>query len=373
MRRVLLSLIAAAVPLAAQATMESIFAPLDGKNPGASVLVIKNGRTFFERGYGVRDLKSNSKITSATNFRLASVTKQFTAMAVMLLVKDRQLRYEDRLTDFFPDFPEWGRAVTVRHLLTHTAGLPDYEDLMSGGKWTATHQITDQEALDLIKRQKQPKFAPGAKWAYSNSAYVVLGLIVAKAGKEPYPDVLKRWIFEPLHMKHTLAFVSGPDHPPVPSRALGYSKKGGQFVDTDQSSTSATLGDGGIYSNTADLAKWDEALRKYTLLPKTDFAAALTPILVNGALPTWPTEPGDDNLAPGKPVSYGFGWFLDPYKGRPRMWHTGTTSGFHNVIERFPDEELTIIILANRTDVDVAKLAIQVADLMDAREVMPRK
>ena len=93
--------------LAAQATMESIFAPLDGKNPGAAVLVIKNGRTFFERGYGVRDVKSNGKITNTVDFRLASVSKQFTAMAVMLLVKDRQLRYEDRLTDFFPDFPEW--------------------------------------------------------------------------------------------------------------------------------------------------------------------------------------------------------------------------------------------------------------------------
>jgi CubicO group peptidase (beta-lactamase class C family) len=369
--RKLALLVAAALPLAAQTAMENVFAPLDGKNPGAAVLVIKNGRTFFERGYGVRDLKSMGKIGSGTDFRLASVTKQFTAMAVMLLVKDRQMKYEDRLTDYFPDFPEWGRAITVRHLLTHTAGLPDYEELMDG-RWSAAKQITDQEVLDLLKRQKQPKFAPGAKWSYSNSAYVVLGLIVAKAGKEPFPDVLHRWIFEPLHMKHTLAYVKGQTAE-VPSRALGYSKKDGQFIDTDQSATSATLGDGGVYSNANDLAKWDEALRKYTLLSKTEFAAALTPVLVNGALPKWPAEPGEDNLAPGQPVSYGFGWFLDPYKGRPRMWHTGSTSGFRTVIERFPDEDLTILILANRTDVDVAKLALKVADLMDAREVMPRK
>lgn len=371
MRRLVLLCFAAGLPLTAQTAMDSIFAPLEGKNPGASVLVIKSGRTFFEHGYGVRDLKSMSKITGGTDFRLASVTKQFTAMAVLLLVKDRQMKLEDRLTDYFPDFPEWGRAITVRHLLTHTAGLPDYEDLMDK-RWSATHQITDQEVLDLIKQRKEPKFAPGTKWSYSNSAYVLLGLIVAKAGKEPFPDVLHRWIFEPLHMKHTLAYVKGQTAD-IPSRAIGYSLQNGKFVETDQSATSATLGDGGVYSNTADLAKWDEALHKSTLLSKTDFAAALTPVLVNGALPTWPTEPSGDNLAPGKPVSYGFGWFLDAYKGRPRMWHTGTTSGFHNVIERFPDEELTIIILANRTDLDVAKLALQVADLMDAREVMPRK
>jgi CubicO group peptidase (beta-lactamase class C family) len=371
MRTILLIVAAAVLPLAAQSKMESLFTPFDGKNPGVSVLVIKSGRTFYERAAGVRDMKSMSKIAAGTDFRLASVTKQFTAMAVMLLVKDRQMKYEDRLTDYFPDFPEWGRAITVRHLLTHTAGLPDYEELMDK-RWSATHQITDAEALDLIKQQKEPKFAPGAKWAYSNSAYVLLGLIVAKAGKEPFPDVLHRWIFEPLHMKHTLVYVKGQTAD-IPSRALGYSKKNGEWVDTDQSSTSATLGDGGIYSNTADLARWDEALRKSTLLPKSEFSAALTPVLVNGALPNWPKEPGEDNLAPGKPVSYGFGWFLDPYKGRPRMWHTGTTSGFHTVIERFPDEELTIIILANRTDVDVSKLALQVADLMDAREVMPRK
>lgn len=371
MRKLVLILLAAAAPLAAQTAMESIFAPLEGKNPGAAVLVLKNGRPFFERAYGVRDLKGMGRIAPTTNFRLASVTKQFTAMAVMLLVKDRQMKYEDRLTDYFPDFPAWGREITVRHLLTHTAGLPDYEELMDN-RWSAAHQITDQEALDLIKKQKQPKFAPGSRWAYSNSAYVLLGLIVAKAGKEPFPDVLHRWIFEPLRMKHTLAYVKGQTAD-VTSRALGYSKKDGKFVDTDQSATSATLGDGGVYSSTADLAKWDEALRKNTLISKTEFAAALTPILVNGALPAWPTEPSEDNLAPGKPVSYGFGWFLDPHKGRPRMWHTGSTSGFRTVIERFTDEDLTIIILANRADLDVAKMALQVADLMDAREVMPRK
>src|SRR5690242_13162522 len=173
LRPVLLFLLAG-VPLSAQSGIESVFARLDAKAPGAAVLVIKGGKTFFERGYGVRDLKSNGKIGSGTDFRLASVSKQFTATAAMLLVHDRQLRYEDRLTDFFPDFPAWGQGITVRHLLTHTSGLPDYESLMAGGPWSETHQIQDQEVLELLKKQKGPKFAPGAGWAYSNSGYVVL-------------------------------------------------------------------------------------------------------------------------------------------------------------------------------------------------------
>lgn len=369
MRR--LWLLAAALPLFGQTAMESIFAPLDARAPGAAVLVLKNGKPLFERGYGVRDLRGMGRIGSGTNFRLASVTKQFTAMAAMILVRDKQLRYEDRLTDLFPGFPEYGRGITVRHLLTHTSGLPDYEELM-GSNWTPQKQITDQEVLELLKKQKTGKFEPGASWSYSNSAYVLLGLIVAQKGLEPFPDFLKRHIFEPLRMKHTAAYVKGQNS--VGSRAYGHVMRDGKFVEADQSATSATLGDGGIYSNTDDLAKWDDALKKSTLVPKGEFAAALTPVrLNNGAMPNWPSQWSEDNLDPGKPVAYGFGWYLDPYKGRPRMWHSGSTSGFRTVIQRFTDEDLTIIVLANRTDVDVTKLSLQVADLMDAREVAPRK
>ena len=351
-----LLLFCAAAPLFGQSGIEAIFAPLDAKAPGAAVLVLKGGKVFFERGYGVRDLRGNGKIGSGTNFRLASFSKQFTAMATMISVKDKRLKYEDRLTDFFPDFPEYGRAITVRHLLTHTSGLPDYEDLM-GTNWTPEKQISDQEVLDLLKKEKAGKFAPGASWSYSNSAYVLLGLIVAKRGFEPFPDFLKRYIFEPLRMKNTVAFVKGTNS--VGSRAYGHVLRDGKFLEADQSSTSATLGDGGIYSNLDDLAKWDEALRRNTLISKNDFAAALAPTrLNNGTLPKTP---------------YGFGGYLDPYRGRPRIWHTGETLGFRTVIQRFLEEDLSIIILANRTDLDVAKMALQVADLMDAREVAPRK
>jgi CubicO group peptidase (beta-lactamase class C family) len=358
------------------AKIDTIFASVtDAMAPGVAVEVRRNGRAIFmrgygfARGYGVVDLRSNPKIDAHTDFRLASFTKQFTAMAVMLLVHDGKLRYEEPLTDVFPDFPAYGQAITIRHLLTHTSGLPDYEDLMDsiekakGPKWSATQQIQDAEVVELLKQTTHGKFAPGTSWAYSNSGYVVLGLVVAKASGEPLDEFLSERIFKPLHMTHTLAFVNGKNT--VPNRAYGHTKENGAFMETDQSSTSATLGDGGVYSNLADLAKWDDALAHHTLISEKEMAAALTPVTLIGGSPTlWPSEPDGDNLNPGKPVSYGFGWFLDPYNGHQRMWHTGSTQGFRTVIERFTADGLTIIILANRTDLDPAKLALQVADVM---------
>jgi CubicO group peptidase (beta-lactamase class C family) len=348
---------------ATQAGIDSIFKPLaDAKSPGVAVLVRKEGRTIFQRGYGVRDRRTFRKIDDRTDFRLASFTKQFTAMAIMLLVHDGKLRYDQRITDVFPEFPAYGRAITIRHLLTHTAGLPDYEDLM-GPTWTALHQIQDDDVLNLLEHQTTPKFAAGTSWAYSNSGYVLLGLMVAKTSGEPFGEFLHDRIFAPLGMHETLAFVNGNNS--VPNRAFGHTKQANGFVETDQSSTSATLGDGGVYSNLVDLTKWDAALEAHSLLGEEEMRAALTPATLNdGSQPNWPASPGEDNLNPGKPVSYGFGWFLDPYRGHARMWHTGSTMGFRTVIERFTGEKSTVVILCNRTDVEPSELALRVVDVL---------
>jgi CubicO group peptidase (beta-lactamase class C family) len=335
--------------------------------PGLAVLVRQDGKTAFERGYGVRDLRSRERIDPDTSFRLASVTKQFTAMAIMLLVRDGKLRYGDALTDFFPAFPAYGKGITIRHLLTHTSGLPDYEDLMAAAEkdrapiWTADRQIHDDEVLALLRGEKKGRFAPGTSWAYSNSGYVVLGLVVARASGKPFGDFLRERIFRPLAMSHTLAYEKGRNE--VERRAFGHAKDGADFRETDQSPTSATLGDGGVYSNLEDLAKWDEALRVSELLSPGAMRPALTPVTLADRSPTrWPPGPkSGDNLAPGEPVAYGFGWLLDPWHGRPRMWHHGDTTGFRTVIERFPDDGLTVVILSNREDLDPRSLALQVA------------
>lgn len=364
-RRCAALLFAAVLPAlaVAPAAIDAIFKPLiSPRDPGAAVMVRQNGRTVFIRGYGVSDLHTLKRIGPATNFRLASVTKQFTATAVMMLVHLGKLHYTDTLTDFFPDFPGYGRNITIRELLTHTSGLPDYEDLM-GPQWSAEHQIDDEQVLDLLKRESKGKFAPGSSWAYSNSGYVVLGLIVAKASGESFANFLQDRIFDKLHMTSTVVYVKGKNQ--VHHRAYGYSRnQRGEFVPTDQSATSATLGDGGVYSNLLDLAKWDDALRKGTLLDPKEMSSAFTPVtLTDGSAPSWPIEAGDDNLAPGNPVSYGFGWFLDPYQGHARIWHSGTTSGFRTVIDCFRKDRLSIVILSNRTDLDPTSLALRTADI----------
>jgi CubicO group peptidase (beta-lactamase class C family) len=334
--------------------------------PGVAVLVRRDGKTVFSRGYGVRDLRSRDRIGPDTCFRLASVTKQFTATAVMLLVRDGKLRYEDKLTDVFPAFPAYGRTITIRQLLTHTSGLPDYETLMDAAEkggaptWTAERQIHDGEVLALLRGETKGRFEPGTSWAYSNSGYVVLGLIVARASGKPFPDVLRDRIFRPLQMTHTLAYEQGKSE--VPQRAFGHTKEDGAFREADQSPTSATLGDGGVYSNIDDLARWDEALRTNELLSPGLMKPATTPVtLLDGSRPRWPAEPGEDNLAPGQPVAYGFGWFLDPWRGHARMWHHGSTRGFRSAIERFTDDAVTVVVLANRDDLDLRDLALQIA------------
>jgi len=372
--------------------IDAIFAKLvDAHSPGFAVLILQNGEKIFERGYGARAIKSAEKIDARTNFRLASCSKQFTAMSIMLLVHDGKLRYDQTLTDIFPEFPAYGKSITIRNLLNHVGGLQDYETLMdeaavpsaanpSPKKWTEENQIQDAEVLSLLEHTDRGMFAPATQWYYSNSGYVVLGLVVAKASGMPFRQFLRERIFAPLQMNDTVAYERGKNE--ITDRAYGHTKEGKNWKPTDQSSTSATLGDGGIYSSLEDLAKWDEALRTNKLLSHEEMQSALTPFrFASGAEPHWPAN---SDRPEGSPALYGFGWFLDPYKGHPRMWHYGETMGFHSYIVRFADNPegdnaassaatahrnvplagTTIIVLCNRTDVSPEKLALQIADLI---------
>jgi CubicO group peptidase (beta-lactamase class C family) len=337
--------------------------------PGIALLVRRGGRTVLERSAGVRELGARARIGAHTDFRLASLSKAFTAAAVELLVRDGKLRYDEAITDVFPALPAYGRAITIRQLLTHTSGLPDYEELMAEAEkgrapiWTAEHPIHDDDVLALLRGEQKTRFVPGTSWAYSNSGYVLLGLAVARVSGRPFAEFLHERIFARLRMDHTLAFEEGRSV--VPARAFGHERTSDGFREADQSPTSSTLGDGGVYSNLEDLARWDEALRSSTLLSPGALRPALTPVrLADGSLPRWPAgAAGADGLEPGRPVAYGFGWFLDPWRGRERQWHHGETRGFRSVIERFPGDDLSIVILANRDDLDLRSLALRVADL----------
>ncbi|HXT25436.1 MAG TPA: serine hydrolase domain-containing protein [Candidatus Eisenbacteria bacterium] len=335
--------------------------------PGLAVLVKQNGQVLFEQGYGVRDFRGKRKIDAGTNFRLASCSKQFTAMAIMLLVHDGKLRYDETLTEIFPDFPDYGKTITVRNLLNHTSGLPDYEDLMDAAEkakgpiWSPEKQIRDHEVLQLLEKELHGKFAPGTKWEYSNSGYVVLGVIVAKRSGKPFREFLRDTVFAPLKMDRTIIFEKGQNE--VANRAYGHSNQNDAFVETDQSRTSATQGDGGVYSNLEDLSKWDDALRNHTLLNAKEFALAITPVQLPPGAQQKLAEDAPKSLR-GKAVSYGFGWFLDLENPHPLMWHYGDTMGFKTAILRYLDSHLTVIVLSNRSDLDAGALALKASSDM---------
>lgn len=335
----------------------AILAPLKSSNaPGAAVLVVYKGQVVFRQGYGVTDLRTRHPIEPNTNFRLASFTKQFTATCIMLLVHDGKLHYDDHLTDILPEFPAYGKAITIRNLLNHTSGLPDYEDLLMA-KYPNTSedkipQILDAGVLQLLEQQSSGKFPPGSEWQYSNSGYAVLAMVVEKVSGNPFGQFLHDRIFAPLQMNNTLAYEKGKNE--VPHRAYGHTKEKKGWRETDQSPTSAVLGDGGIYSSIEDLTKWDRALRNHTLLTATEMKPASTPVQPTAHPAKFPN---------GKSLSYGFAWFLDAYQGHRRMSHNGETIGFLTTIQRFPDDDLTVIVLQNRTDTDPEQQALKVADL----------
>jgi CubicO group peptidase (beta-lactamase class C family) len=325
------------------AQVDQLFSSYHGKDtPGAAVMVIKNGKPIFKKAYGLANLEDKIPATLATNFRLASVTKQFTAMCIMKLVQSGRLGYDHNLQQIFPEFPAYGQNITIRHLLQHTSGLIAYEDLIPD---TATVQVLDKDVLDMMMAQDSTYFAPSSQYRYSNSGYAVLAMVIEKISGQPFAKFLQENIFKPLGMKNTVAYQKGIST--VTRRAMGYRQEGGRFVFSDQSLTSAVLGDGGIYSSVEDLFKWDQALYTEKLVKKETLTTAFTPGV----------------LSDGKVLDYGFGWRLDQWNGHRRVSHTGSTCGFRNAIQRYLDDKLTIIILTNRAEPDVAALADQLAEL----------
>ena len=308
--------------------------------PGASVLVRHDGAIRFAKGMGLADVATGARATASTNYRLASVTKQFTAMAILILSEAKALSLDDPAERWLGDLPSWADGVTIRHLLTHTSGIVDYEDLIAED---ATQQVLDADVLALLRAQDDRYFAPGTKYRYSNSAYALLALIVERASGEPFPRFLERNIFAPLGMTGTIAFLqSGP---PVRERAFGHSRADAGWTQTDQSTTSAVLGDGGIYSSVADLAKWDAELERPTLISSALLAEALSPRVATDA--------------PG--VSYGYGWRIGELAGRKIVFHTGETRGFRNALLRIPEERLTVVLLTNRNEGDPIEDAKKIA------------
>ncbi|WP_334178572.1 serine hydrolase domain-containing protein [Pseudoxanthomonas sp.] len=312
-----------------QAEIGRLMHPYDGDVPGASLLVLKDGQAVVRQGYGRSDLERQVEAGPSTNYRLASVTKQFTSAAVLLLVQDGRLAIDDPVRTWLPSLPASDDAITVRHLLTHTSGLLDYEDLMAK---PYEGQISDAGVLALLAAQDRLYFTPGSTYRYSNSGYALLALVVERASGMSFAEFLHARIFAPLGMRDSLARVDGG--PEVPHRAWGYSATGEGWERTDQNAYSAVLGDGGIYSSIDDLARWDAALDDDRLLSAATRAQAFGKQV---------------KVADGPEATYyGYGWRIN--EDGSRQWHSGESIGFRNTLVRWPKQRLTVILLSNRND-----------------------
>ncbi|TWI12770.1 serine hydrolase domain-containing protein [Aerolutibacter ruishenii] len=338
-----------------------------GDVPGAVLLVLHDGTPVIRRAVGLADVDAGIPVTLSTNFRLASVSKQFTAAAVLLLAEDGRLHLDDPVSHWLPQLPANANDVTLHHLLSHTSGLHDYEDLMAADFKGQVHDAdipcllasgrpcgADAGTIEPVPGLGPPYFPAGTAYRYSNTGYALLSLVVERASGQPYPEFLRQRIFAPLGMDGTVAFVDGAST--VPARAYGHSLDRRGWNRTDQSTTSAVLGDGGIYSSIDDLAKWDAALRDDRLLSARSRGLAFSPQTT--------TATGEADVD-----AYGYGWRL--YNGM--HWHSGETIGFRNVILRWPAQRLTVILLSNRDDPEpyVAARAIGEAFLRDMQGVAP--
>jgi len=322
--------------------LEELLRRYRGSVPGAGVLVLLNGEPIVRHALGMADLELEVPSTSTTNYRLASLTKQFTAAAVLMLSEEGVLSLDDPVSNWLPSLPEFGAGATLRHLLTHTSGLLDYEELIPPER---AAPVRDADVLRLIESEKRTHFPPGRDYRYSNGGYALLALVVQAASGLSFASFLRDRIFMPLGMSGTVAHEEGVST--VVNRAYGYSPVDGGWKRTDQNLTSAVLGDGGVYSSIEDLAKWDAALCDDRLLRLESLRLAFTPATAT-----------DDPA-----TNYGFGWRITG----ETVWHSGESIGFRNVIVRWPERRLTVLLLTNRDEPEPYPTALAIAKLVSPR------
>jgi CubicO group peptidase (beta-lactamase class C family) len=301
-----------------------------GNTPGAVIIVVKDGRVVHEKGYGMANVPTKERINSNTVFDIASVSKQFTAMAIMILVERGKLHYTDTLSRFFPAFQPDAQRITVRQLLNHTSGILDYSLV-----WGESNKLKGNAPRDaanvvaFVARQRQLRFPPGQRWEYSNSNYVILAQIVSRVSNESFPQFVKNNIFQPLGMNDS--FVYETTQTTREGLATGYVSQGAGFKPADRNRENYVYGDGQVNSTGQDMAKWDQSLYTETLVKASTLKEAFAPGQLND----------------GTQVNYGFGWGLGRFHGLNFVAHGGDTDGFAAQITRFPEQHFTVILLSN--------------------------
>jgi CubicO group peptidase (beta-lactamase class C family) len=318
----------------AEALVDNYYRSLNGKEAsGIAVLVAKDGKVLYRKGFGYADIKNKVPVTPDTKFRIGSVTKQFTAAAIMKLQENGLLSVSDKLSKFIPDFPR-GDEVTIHQLLTHTSGIHSYtekDDFL--GKVTTT--ISPDSLVNLIKKDPYD-FNPGEQWRYDNSGYFLLGYIISKVSGKSYAQFLKDNFFDPLHMNNTGVHYAGIK---LENEAKGYGRNGDKYPEALNWDMSWAGGAGALYSTVDDLLKWNEALHAGKVVSKKSLAAMQTPVVLKN----------------GQEASsrYGYGLGLGKYRGEDIVGHSGGLHGFITQLSYYPEEKLTVVMFSNCNDPEV--------------------
>lgn len=302
--------------------MSAVYQP---ESPGAAVIVVKNGKVVFRRGYGIANLELNVPVRPEMVFRLCSVTKQFTAAAIMMLVEEGKVSLADDITKYLPNYPTSGKKITIENLLTHTSGIPDYLNKLWPDRMT--ENLTPKQVIEVFKNEPLA-FEPGTKADYSNSNYVLLGAIIENVSGKPYRQFIEEQIFKPLGMKHSYY-----DRPQgiVPNRVSGYLRKDDAYINAAYLNMNQLYAAGALCSSVDDLALWDAAMDSEKLLKRASWDRMLTPY----RLPSGETSP------------YASGWAVSQLQGRTVVSHAGGLPGFRAYVLRMPQDHVYVALLSN--------------------------
>lgn len=307
--------------------------------PGLSLAVVQDGRVVKLQGYGFADLELEVPVTPDTVFEIGSITKQFVAAAIMTLVEQGKINLDEPASSYLSDLPPVWHEVTVRQLLTHTSGIPDFEEILGYGAYRIP---TTAQQLIAVAAAKPMDFAPGAQWHYSNTGYYLLGLIIEKVSGVPYVTLIEKRILEPAGMTRTRSSVPTEI---IAGRASGYALEERRIANRDAIQPTAVGGAGDLVSTTGDLVKWNAMLDAQSVLATDSYAKM------------WANQA----LADGSPSGYGFGWFVSPVRGHRAQEHSGGTAGFSSDILRLPEDRVTVVVLTNSYDANPVGIARHIA------------
>jgi len=306
--------------------------------PGLVLGVIRDGKLIRKQAYGMADLELNLKTEPDMLFEIGSASKSLTSMTVMMLVEEGKFGLEDPIGKHLPDTPAAWKNITVRQLLNHTSGLPEYATIP---EFTITEEIEGRKMLDALSKMPMD-FVPGSAFSYTNTGFFLLGLLIEKETGKSYEDVIKERILTPLGMTHT---VSCDPYALTPGRASRYMMLGPRLVNSPSTKPTAAFSAGLWLSNVEDMAKWDAALREHKFLKPASYEEMWTAL----RLPSGGRRP------------YGLGWFVGSMNGHRVIWHPGNSGGYSATLTRFPDDNLSVIVLVNLYPVNADGLARGVA------------